>query len=175
MSKYIWRSEYFCGNKISDYGLENKHVDYRTLAKAFDSVMANDLMQKTSEIGYWECCNGNEYYYEDNEGNRYTEDELQEKIEEVQETMGSIEDTESEEYNALLEKEDELKNLEPIYYDIYQWYIISDMGANILQDYTDEIVYYNEELDLYLWGVTHWGTSWDYVLTDIQIDLEKGA
>ena len=22
--------------------------------------------------------------------------------------------------------------------------------------------------DLYIWGVTHWGTSWDYVLTDIR-------
>ena len=22
---------------------------------------------------------------------------------------------------------------------------------------------------MYVWGVTHWGTSWDYVLTDIEI------
>ena len=34
---------------------------------------------------------------------------------------------------------------------------------------TDEIVYYNEELDMYVWGITHYGTSWDYVLTDIAI------
>ena len=35
---------------------------------------------------------------------------------------------------------------------------------------TNEIVFYSEDLDMYLWGVTHYGTSWDYVLTDIKID-----
>ena len=59
------------------------------------------------------------------------------------------------------------------YYDIYQWYIISGYGAEILQDCTNEIVYYHEELDIYLWAITHWGTSWDYVFTDIQIDLNN--
>ena len=55
------------------------------------------------------------------------------------------------------------------YYEIYQWYIISDAGARFLEEYTDEIVYYNEDLDMYLWGITHFGTSWDYVLTDIKL------
>lgn len=53
--------------------------------------------------------------------------------------------------------------------DIYQTYIISESGYQFLNRYTDEIVYYNEELDLYLWGITHFGTSWDYVLTDIKV------
>ena len=52
------------------------------------------------------------------------------------------------------------------YYDIYQFYIISDAGYRFLRDYTDELVYYNDEIDVYLWGITHFGTSWDYVLTD---------
>ena len=30
MKKIIWKSKYFCGNKISDYGIENKRVDYAT-------------------------------------------------------------------------------------------------------------------------------------------------
>ena len=55
------------------------------------------------------------------------------------------------------------------YFEIYQYYIISDAGARILSDYTDELVYYHERLDMYLWGITHWGTGWDYVLTDIPI------
>lgn len=55
------------------------------------------------------------------------------------------------------------------YQEVYQYYIISDSGARFLRDYTDEIVYYNEQLDLYLWGITHFGTSWDYVLTDIKL------
>lgn len=53
------------------------------------------------------------------------------------------------------------------YTDVFQWFIVSDEGAKIIQDYTNEILYYHEELDIYLWGVTHWGTSWDYVLMDI--------
>lgn len=55
------------------------------------------------------------------------------------------------------------------YIDVFQYYIISEAGAEILKEWTDEIVWYNEELDLYVWGVTHYGTSWDYVLTDIKI------
>lgn len=55
------------------------------------------------------------------------------------------------------------------YLEIYQYYIISDTGARILEDYTDELVYYNQQLDMYVWGITHFGTSWDYVLTDIKL------
>lgn len=51
--------------------------------------------------------------------------------------------------------------------EVFQWYIVSDSGAQIIQDYTNEILYYHDELDIYLWGVTHLGTGWDYVLTDI--------
>lgn len=51
--------------------------------------------------------------------------------------------------------------------EVFQWYIVSDSGAQIIQDYTNGILYYHDELDIYLWGVTHWGTGWDYVLTDI--------
>lgn len=54
--------------------------------------------------------------------------------------------------------------------DVYQWYIIDRYGADILERYTDEIVFYSCDLDLYLWGVTHFGTGWDCVLTDIKID-----
>lgn len=59
------------------------------------------------------------------------------------------------------------------YYDIYQYYIISRNGAEILSDYTDEIVYYIDTLDMYIWGVTHFGTMWSGVLTDIKLELEE--
>lgn len=55
------------------------------------------------------------------------------------------------------------------YLEVYQYYIISDSGARFLEEYTDEIVYYHQQLDMYLWGITHFGTSWDYVLTDIKL------
>lgn len=59
--------------------------------------------------------------------------------------------------------------------EVFQWYIVSDSGAQIIQDYTNEILYYHEELDMYLWGVTHWGTAWDYVLMDIPCNCEHDA
>lgn len=55
------------------------------------------------------------------------------------------------------------------YYEVYQYYIISDYGARILKEYTDELVYYHEKLNMYLWGITHFGTAWDYVLTNIKL------
>lgn len=55
------------------------------------------------------------------------------------------------------------------YCEIYQEYIISDAGYKFLEEFTDEIVFYNEQLDMYIWGITHFGTSWDYVLTDIRL------
>lgn len=57
------------------------------------------------------------------------------------------------------------------WYEVYQYYIISDHGYDVLSRYTDEIVYYHEDLDMYLWGITHFGTSWDYVLTDIKLEM----
>lgn len=53
--------------------------------------------------------------------------------------------------------------------EIFQYYIISELGATILYDLTDEPIYYNEEFDLYVWGITHFGTGWDHVLTDVKI------
>lgn len=74
---------------------------------------------------------------------------------------------ELEQVNGFIDNSDE----EPA--DIYQYYIISDSGYNILRYHTDEIVYYIEPLDIYVWGVTHYGTSWDYVLTDIKIEEDN--
>lgn len=53
--------------------------------------------------------------------------------------------------------------------EIYQDYIISEYGYEFLATYTDELVFYNERLHIYVWGVSHFGTGWDYVLTDIKL------
>lgn len=47
--------------------------------------------------------------------------------------------------------------------EVYQYYIISSYDADTLKDYTNELVIYYEELDLYLLCVTHCGTAWNYV------------
>ena len=50
---------------------------------------------------------------------------------------------------------------EPV--EIYQYYIIDSRSAERLAEYTNEIVFYNEDTDLYLLGVTHYGTPWSSV------------
>lgn len=162
---------YFYGNEISEYGKNNGYVDYATLAKSFDAVLNNDIMQKTSEIGYWEPVGSSEEYYEDIDGNVYSYDEAQEKIEEINEKLEALIDEDEENSDEYRELEECRECLEDArYYEVYQWYIVSDNGASILEE-AGEIVYYNEVLDMYVWGVTHWGTSWDYVLTNIRCNV----
>ena len=52
---------------------------------------------------------------------------------------------------------------------ITQDFIISKYGFDILKEYTDEVVFYNERLDVYVWGVSRWGTGWAYELTNVKL------
>ena len=52
---------------------------------------------------------------------------------------------------------------------IMQDFIISKYGFDILKEYTDEVVFYNERLDVYVWGVSRWGTGWAYELTNVKL------
>lgn len=163
--------DYFYGNKISDYGIECGYVDYATLAKSFDAVMANNLMADTDAagLGYWEQESGFVDYSEEKQ-------ELREEIAELEEQIEDADDDCVEELTSrikdLEEKIEDLEYEEDSSQDIFQFFIVSDNGARILRE-ADEIVFYNDALDLYLWGVTHWGTRWEYVCTDIKIIKEE--
>lgn len=175
----IWRSKYFYGNKISDYGLQEGYVDYRTLAKCFDMVMCNNIMDKYGWDDGVEQVGG---FYDDKI------EELEEQIEELEEQLEELEAEqeetkhetefarlEGEIQETLLQIEDlkaEIDELVNYYPEIYQYFIVSDNAVSILA-LNNEIVYYIEDLDVYVWGVTHWGTSWDYVLTNIKIELDE--
>lgn len=113
-TKTKWSSIYFYGNKISDEGLRQNRLDYRTLASAFNHVLCNDILK---------VC--------------YNAEIISDYIDE----------------------------------EIFQYYIIDDNGAEIIKEFTDDPLFYIEELDLYVWGVTHWGTSWDYVMTDVELEI----
>lgn len=155
--------KYYYGNPISEYGLENGRVDYGTLAKAFDAVLNNDIMNLTYDIGYWEQVSGIIDNSEEIE-------ELEEKRDELEEENESSPSQILEnEINEINEQIEELENEQDNDPEVFQWFIVDDWGAKLLQDIS-EIVYYSEKLDMYLWGVTHYGTSWDYVLTNIKID-----
>jgi len=50
-------------------------------------------------------------------------------------------------------KEDEDK-------DVFQYYLIDDWFADFLKRYTEELVFYCNELDCYVWWITFYGMSW---------------
>ena len=169
MSKYVHKSPYFYGNKISDYGLENGYVDYATLSKAFDAVLVNDITKLffadiNGEFNEPEQVNG----FIDNQSEI---DELNDRISELM--LENDDDSKTAEIDELQERIDELEQEQDNNPEIFQYFIISGYGAQILQELTDEIVYYLPVIDCYVWGVTHWGTGWDYVLTDIPIEIEQ--
>lgn len=156
--------KYYYGHAISEYGMEHGYVDYGTLAKAFDAVLNNDIMSLTYDIGAWKQVSG----FIDNT----------DEIEELEEKRDELEEESENSPSQILENEiydinDRITELESKQDDepkeVFQWFIVDDWGARLLQN-INEIVCYNEKLDMYLWGVTHNGTSWDYVLTSIKID-----
>lgn len=155
--------KYYYGNAISEYGLENGRVDYATLAKAFDAVLNNDIMNLTYDIGSWEQVSG----IIDNADEIEELEEKRDELEEENENNPS--QIVENEINKINEQIEELENEQNDDQEAFQWFIVSDLGARLLRD-INEIVYYNEKLDMYLWAVTHYGTSWDYVLTNIKID-----
>ena len=115
MVKTIMKTEYFLGEKVSSYGISHNRVDYYTLSKTFNHVLANNIWQ----AGF--------------------KKEL---------IHGEVIDATA----------------------VYQAFIIDENGKDILCKYTNENVYYIKELKMYLWGVTHYGTRWEYVLTDIVLN-----
>ena len=170
--------KYYYGNAISEYGMQNGYVDYATLAKCFDAVLNNDIMNLTYDIGCWEQVSGIIDNSEEIEELEEKKEELEEKQEDIENLLEDDENNKNaaaklenieNEINEINEQIEEFEREQDDDQEVFQWYIVDDWGAKLLKD-INEIIYYNETLDMYLWGVTHFGTSWNYVLTNIKID-----
>lgn len=167
----------FCGNEASDYAKEQGYLDYATFAKAFDAVMNNNIMENTCEVGFWEQENGiidnseevdalKEEITDIENRLEFLTDEKIEEAQMLQEEIGSIQ----EQIEELEEEQERLYNQE-----IFQYYIVSDQGAEMIKQYTEDPLFYNETLDMYVWGITHYGTAWSYVLTDVKLNCKEEA
>lgn len=176
MSRRKLAGTYFYGNEVSDYAKEQGYLDYRTLAKAFDAVLNNDIMSITNsnEIGYWNQENGMIDNSDEIEELENKISDTEEKMEELDEKSNDYKVLESE-IDEMQSRIDELQNQQDYPPEVFQWYIVDGNGADIIKEYTDDPLYYNEALDMYLWGVTHYGTSWDYVLTDVKLNCGDDA
>ena len=176
MSRRKLAGTYFCGNEVSDYAKEQGYLDYRTLADAFDAVLNNDIMSITDSngIGYWNQENGMIDNSDEIEELENKISDTEEKMEELDEKSNDYKVLESE-IDEMQSRIDELQNQQDYPPEVFQWYIVDGNGADIIKEYTDDPLYYNEALDMYLWGVTHYGTSWDYVLTDVKLNCGDDA
>ncbi len=56
--------------------------------------------------------------------------------------------------------------------EVFQWFIIADDAAELFMRFTNEPIYYSESLDMYILGVTHFGTPWSYVMTEWKLEEE---
>lgn len=159
---------YYYGNKVSSYGIENNRVDYKTFAAAFNHVSANDLIDKSNFVQIGGFIDNSEEIEELEDkisslNDKITDDSTQEEDDAVIAEISSLED-----------EIEELRYQQEYMPEIQQYYIVEGKALEILKE-NNEIVFYSEGLDLYLWGVTHYGTSWDYVLTAIKLDEKEAA
>ncbi len=104
---------------------------------SINKVLCNDIIEETG-VENWELANGDLYEYLDEDGEFITREEYEDGFQDHDYTEQPVE--------------------------VYQWYIIRESDAqNIIYNTEDEILMYNEKLNLYVWGITHYGTNWDNV------------
>lgn len=111
-------------------------------------------------------------------GNEYDEVQAQNRIDEldtlIDEATSDFDDYDDEDVSEEVEMwKTDIEYLENPdgEKEIYQYFIISDRAAEILmRDSESQILFYNSDLDMYIWGVTTYGTSWKMLLTDISLN-----
>lgn len=59
------------------------------------------------------------------------------------------------------------------YPEIYQWFIVDTYDYWFEQYKENFVMTYSDKLNVWILCVTHWGTSWDYVATDVKIIEEE--
>lgn len=161
--------KFFYGHEVSSYGVENGRVDYRTFASCFDAVLNNGIIQATGDIGYWEQISG---FVDNSDEIDFCTDMINEMFEQLSDAVDNAEFEEIKKIREASEywenRKDELEREQNEPEEVFQYFIVSDNALQLL-DEANEVVYYNDTLDMYVWGVTHYGTSWDYVLTSIEL------
>lgn len=164
----------YYGAEVSRYGIEKNRVDMEALGQVIQGVPADGIFKQTMEhrIGTWEVVNGSLHIHYDRAGNYYTDKEAQARIRELEEL---IEEAGENQEDKIAEWEADIESLEDYEVrDIHQYYLISEKAANILMEESEEeIVFYNDVLNAYIWGITFCGASWSEVLTDIPLNRSE--
>lgn len=153
--------ESFHGVKISRFGIRNGYIDYHTLAQA-----AGAEPYDMNEDGYWELVNGDDISYSDSEGNVYDSLTALERVRELENMVAGAEEGQDV---SRWKRDIQMLLCEGKEITVHEYCKVSKEGARILMDESDELVFYNPVLDVYVWGICHQGISWEHALTGIPI------
>lgn len=165
-------NKYFHGTEISSYGLKEGFFDYYSAAEIAKAEFI-DIHSEEYEDACWELYNGEDCYYYDSDGHTYDYECCLERIEELKDMIANA--SEGQDISKWEDDIDSLTyNCETI--GICDYMKITEEAAHFMKESgSDEIVYYSKELDMYIWGITHYGISWRLMLTSIPIPEEKTA
>lgn len=75
--------------------------------------------------------------------------------------------------NMEYERDEEEENDDWEYPDIYQWFIVEPHNYWFEQYKDNFVMTYSDKLNVWILCVTHFGTGWDYVATDVKIIDEE--
>ena len=189
------KKAYYYGAAVSEEGIKYGKVDYKAFASAFPHILNNEIVANVDDI---EPIMGDPAHHEDSKGNVYKWDEWEDRQIELDKLRANCL-AELDKYEKLAEQTMDpterrcfeakinalTKTIEDCTEDIFaldeehpnevfQWYIVPAQALDHLND-ADEIVWYSPTLNLYIWGVTHYGTAWEYVLTDIPCKVREEA
>lgn len=142
----------YAKEQAEKYG--TKRLDYSGLAELVgDMILCNNIPEVDNTI--WENihCGSLTYISDD------AEDDYKDYVKEC-EANGE----EADSYETWLDdNRDEYER----YTDIFQYYLIRDP---YWLEKAGELVLYSDLLDCYVWCVDHWGTAWDYVLSNLCVE-----
>lgn len=131
-------------DEMGEYEKEQGRASYRTIISYFigDIVLCNNIINEDDSV-YYNMMDKQETKYYNEDGEEISEDEY---------------------YN------DENAYIEIYQPEIFQYYLcnISEWNREKLQQ-AGVILSYSDKLDCDVLCVDHFGTSWDYVLTDVKL------
>jgi replicative superfamily II helicase len=144
-------------------------VQYKNLYEMLDSfqyILANDaeshlelnepMLMVLQDKNQEEADNSTLQEFIDN----YSRADVWEKLKPTEKELQTLcKDLEREELRE--EVNDRVSDMD--FCDIYQTFVVDKDGAKILADY-GQLTWYNEDMDLHFWGVTHFGTAWSLVM-----------
>ena len=149
MRQTVQRKNHFYGVTVSPFGVRNGFVDYGTLMKLAGPI--KEFLVQECEYDIWELINGDDILYTDTEGTTYTEET---RVERISELKALISQTEKKEEIQKYQRDIQCLDI-GMELDFFQYMEVPWQFAQVLQDESDEVLYYIYQTDTYVWALPY--------------------